>query len=74
MPGDQSEAVISDSLLYGQASNSKPSRWLSGKGAEVSLEPAAEVAFSSKQSAHNRGTSWGDLFWTPPHLSQMLTT
>ena len=36
---------------------------------EVSLEPEAKVAFSSKQSVYHRGTSWGNSFWNPTLLS-----
>ena len=44
-----------------KAPDASLSRLLKG-GAEVFLEPKAEIAFSSKQSAYHRARSWGDPF------------
>ena len=66
-PIGTSEEVISDHLIMGKAPLSSCSRLLKGK-AEVSLEPDAKIAFSSKQSAYHGGPSWGDLFSTPTRV------
>lgn len=56
---------ISERLLLiismGKEPNSSPFR---ERRAEVSFEPEAKIAFTSKQFAYHKGTSWGELFWT----------